>query len=89
MVSCHDDGLHFSNCRGWITVESCAFHGLMDNPINVHGTSVPVTEILNSRLLRCRFTRPDSVGLGLWARPWHSREEMIETRCCTEMEILV
>ena len=69
VASCHDDGLHFSNCRGQIAVERCKFHGLMDDPINVHGTSAPVTEILGPRSLRCRFAHRDSLGLALWARP--------------------
>ena len=68
VASCHDDGLHFSNCRGQITVERCKFHGLMDDPINLHGTSAPVTEILDPRSLRCRFAHRDSLGLALWAR---------------------
>ena len=62
----HDDGLHFSNCKGTILVDSCRFAGLMDDPINVHGTSVLITEKLNNRVLRCRFVHPQSIGF-TWA----------------------
>ena len=40
----------------------------MDDPINIHGTSVRVEEILDGNRLRCRFMHHQSVGL-LWARP--------------------
>ena len=59
----HDDGFHFSNCKGHILVEHCHFEGLMDDPINVHGTAVRIQEIIDSRHLRCRFMHPQSVGL--------------------------
>ena len=36
----HDDGCHFSNCKGKITIDNSAFEGLMDDPVNVHGTAV-------------------------------------------------
>jgi len=67
-LSGHDDGFHFSNCRGQITVSHCEFAALMDDPVNIHGTSVRVEEILNENRLRCRFMHHQSVGM-LWARP--------------------
>jgi hypothetical protein len=67
-LSGHDDGFHFSNCRGQIHVSHCEFAALMDDPINVHGTSVRVEEKLAPDRLRCRFMHHQSVGL-LWARP--------------------
>ena len=42
VMSGHDDGLHISNCRGLVQIDGCRFHGLMDDPINVHGTSVRI-----------------------------------------------
>ena len=59
----HDDGFHFSNCKGKITVEDCKFEGLMDDPINVHGTAVRVIEKLGARTLKCRFMHNESVSL--------------------------
>ncbi len=63
LFSGHDDGFHFSNCKGTILVEACTFQGLMDDPINVHGTSVKVIRILNQSTLMCRFMHEQSVGL--------------------------
>lgn len=64
----HDDGLHFSNCKGQITVDRCRFAGLMDDPINVHGTSVQIIEKISDRKLRCKFMHHQSTGT-VWARP--------------------
>ncbi len=67
-LSGHDDGFHFSNCRGQISVSECEFAALMDDPINIHGTSVRIEEILTENKLRCKFMHHQSVGLQ-WARP--------------------
>jgi hypothetical protein len=67
-LSGHDDGFHFSNCRGQIRVSDCEFAALMDDPINIHGTSVRVEEIQDANRLRCKFMHHQSVGLN-WARP--------------------
>ncbi|MEP6846661.1 MAG: alpha-1,3-galactosidase B, partial [Panacibacter sp.] len=62
----HDDGCHFSNCRGQILVENCAFEGLMDDPINVHGTAVQIIEKKSATQLLCRLMHEQSVGME-WA----------------------
>lgn len=62
----HDDGLHFSNCRGEIKVDSCRFLGLMDDPINVHGTNVKVVQIKSNKILVCEFMHHQAIGLN-WA----------------------
>ena len=64
----HDDGFHYSNCKGDVVVENCVFHALMDDPINVHGTSVRVMERVDDFTLRCKFMHGQTVGLH-WARP--------------------
>jgi Right handed beta helix region len=64
----HDDGLHFSNCKGEIKVDKCRFVGLMDDPINVHGTSVLITKKINEKKLLCKFIHDQSYGF-VWARP--------------------
>jgi hypothetical protein len=63
-----DDGIQVSNCKGQITINNCEFAGLMDDPINVHGTSVQVIEILTDKQLKCRFMHHQSVGLN-WGHP--------------------
>lgn len=63
MFAGHDDGFHFSNCKGHIQVEECEFQGLMDDPINVHGTSVRITDKLSDVGLKCKFMHDQSIGL--------------------------
>ncbi|HVM90085.1 MAG TPA: right-handed parallel beta-helix repeat-containing protein [Puia sp.] len=63
----HDDGLHFSNCKGQIDVDSCRFLALMDDPVNVHGTSVQVIKKINNKKLLCKFMHEQSIGFE-WAR---------------------
>lgn len=66
VLSGHDDGLQVSNCRGRVQVTNCLFRGLMDDPINVHGTSVAIiARSADGKQLRCRFMHRQAVGL-----PW-------------------
>lgn len=67
VFSGHDDGMHFSNCRGQIVIDSCWFMGLMDDPINIHGTSVRISEKINDNKLICEFIEGMSFGF-VWAR---------------------
>ncbi|HSB92281.1 MAG TPA: hypothetical protein VLC28_04150, partial [Flavitalea sp.] len=62
----HDDGCHFSNCKGNILLEHCSFRGLMDDPVNVHGTAVQVVEKKSDKELLCRFMHHQSTGME-WA----------------------
>jgi len=59
----HDDGLHVSNCGGKVTITNCEFGGLMDDPINVHGTSVKIIEKISDQKLKCRFMHEQSNGM--------------------------
>jgi hypothetical protein len=68
VLSGHDDGAHISNCRGLILVEECRFHGLMDDPINVHGTSVRIIGRPAANRLLCKFMHEQSTGM-TWGRP--------------------
>ena len=70
-LSGHDDGLHFMGCRGEIIVDDCDANGLMDDPINIHGTYVPVVERLNDNTLSCSYAHSMSLGL-IWAKPGDS-----------------
>lgn len=64
----HDDGFHLMGCRGLIQVDQCEWEGLMDDPINVHGTCVKVVEVLAPNRIKCRFMEKQSQGLR-WAVP--------------------
>jgi hypothetical protein len=68
ILSGHDDGFHYSNCRGQITIDSCRFLALMDDPVNVHGTSVRVMKKKDDSSLVCKFMHNQSIGF-VWARP--------------------
>ncbi|RED26396.1 hypothetical protein BD847_0314 [Flavobacterium cutihirudinis] len=65
-LSGHDDGLHFMGCKGEIIIDNCDAQGLMDDPINIHGTYVPVMEKIDDYALKCNFGQNMSHGL-LWA----------------------
>ncbi|MDR1593514.1 MAG: right-handed parallel beta-helix repeat-containing protein [Prevotellaceae bacterium] len=67
----HDDGFQISNCKGDVIVKDCTFHALMDDPINVHGTSVRIIECVDDYTLRCRFMHGQSSGM-TWARAGES-----------------
>lgn len=67
VVSGHDDGLHLSNNSGEILVEQCWFYGLMDDPINVHGTSVRVIEKLDNYTVKGLFVHEQAIGFAKWA----------------------
>jgi hypothetical protein len=67
ILSGHDDGFHYSNCKGMIIIDSCRFLALMDDPVNVHGTSVRVMEKRSSNTLLCKFMHSQSIGF-IWAR---------------------
>ena len=66
-LSGHDDGFHFSNCKGQISVTNCVFSALMDDPINIHGTSVKIIDLLARDKLLCQFMHHQSKGLQ-WTR---------------------
>jgi hypothetical protein len=62
-LSGHDDGLQVSNCKGFVRVENCHYYGLMDDPINVHGTSVRIIERRDANTLKCSFMHAQSIGM--------------------------
>jgi len=67
VVSGHDDGAQISNCRGLVLIEDCTFHGLMDDPINCHGTSVRIIEKREENTLLCQFMHDQATGM-IWGR---------------------
>ncbi|MCK5149009.1 right-handed parallel beta-helix repeat-containing protein [bacterium] len=67
VVSGHDDGAQISNCCGHILIEDCTFHGLMDDPINVHGTSVCIIGKPAGNRLTCQFMHGQATGM-IWGR---------------------
>lgn len=56
------DGMHISGCRGDILIEDCHFSGMHDDPINVHGTYLQITEIMSPTKVRLRFMHHQTYG---------------------------
>lgn len=67
VVCGHDDGIHLPNDSGDIIIENCFFYGLMDDAINLHGICTQVTEIIDSKTLRCSFVHDQAKGFDKWA----------------------
>lgn len=68
VFSGHDDGFHFMGCSGLIKVENCSWAGLMDDPINIHGTCVRIVEVISPTRIKCKFMHSMSLGME-WGRP--------------------
>lgn len=62
VIASSADGMHFSGCRGQISINNCRFNGMHDDPVNVHGTHLKVTEILSPTSLKLRFMHHQSYG---------------------------
>lgn len=62
VIASSADGMHFSGCKGQITINHCRFSGLHDDPINVHGTHLKVTEIVSPHTVKLRFMHHQSYG---------------------------
>jgi polygalacturonase len=62
LIASSADFMHFSGCRGLITVETCTFSGAHDDPINIHGTNLRVTGTPARNRLKLRFMHGQSYG---------------------------
>lgn len=62
IVASSADFMHFSGCRGKVTVEDCRFSGAHDDPINVHGTNLRIVAKPDANRLRVRFMHGQSYG---------------------------
>lgn len=67
ILSGHDDGFHFMGCSGFIRIEECEWAGLMDDPVNIHGTCVRIVDILSPTRIKCKFMHEQSQGME-WGR---------------------
>lgn len=62
VIASSADGMHFSGCKGQITINHCRFRGMHDDPVNVHGTHLKVTEIISPVKLKLRFMHHQTYG---------------------------
>jgi hypothetical protein len=62
IMSCFADCFHFSGCKGLVLIDSCRTSGSHDDPINVHGTHLQVTEVLPGNKIKVRFMHHQTYG---------------------------
>lgn len=59
------DILHFSGCRGKVSIKNGCFKGAHDDAVNIHGTHLIITERnVADNLLTLRFMHPQTFGIG-------------------------
>lgn len=56
------DFMHFSGCKGKITVQGCRFEGAHDDPINIHGTNLRIVSKIDDKTVKLRFMHGQSYG---------------------------
>lgn len=56
------DFMHFSGCKGKITVLGCRFEGAHDDPINIHGTNLRIVSKIDDKTVKLRFMHGQSYG---------------------------
>lgn len=57
------DGFHFSGCKGKIIIKNCKTYGGHDDPVNVHGTHLKVTDKISDTKIKLRFMHGQTYGL--------------------------
>lgn len=56
------DFVQMSGCKGEILIENSRFSGAQDDPINIHGTHLAVTNFLSPNKLAVRYMHPQTYG---------------------------
>jgi len=62
------DMMHFSGCKGKITIDQCCFSGRQDDPVNVHGTNLRIVDKTGDCSLKLRFMHPQSYGFHVFSQ---------------------
>lgn len=62
-IAAFADGMHFSGCRGNISIKDCHIKGLHDDPINVHGTYLKIEKIHSPEVVTMRFIHGQTYGM--------------------------
>jgi len=56
------DFFQVSGCKGQISFDGCTFAGSHDDPINIHGTHLRITDIISDDCMRVRFMHGQTFG---------------------------
>ena len=56
------DCMHFSGCKGKITIHDCRFEGAQDDPINIHATYLRIVSKIDDKTVKLRFMHGQSYG---------------------------
>ncbi len=72
VVGPKDDGFHFSGCSGAILIDGCRVECTPDDPINIHGTCLPVDLQPAGNTLLAHFGEGMSIGQACWGKPGDS-----------------
>ena len=56
------DFIQISGCKGLIDIQNSYFAGAHDDPINIHGTHLQVTEFISDKELKVKFMHHQSYG---------------------------
>jgi hypothetical protein len=62
MIASFADGMHFSCCKGLISVDSCRFDGMHDDAINVHGVHLGIAGHPSLNTLSLRYLHSQTYG---------------------------
>ncbi len=64
-TSCAADFMHFSGCRGKISIENGFYLGAHDDAINVHGTHLKITDVdYDKNETKLKFMHSQTYGIG-------------------------
>jgi hypothetical protein len=62
MIASFADGMHFSCCKGLVSIDSCRFDGMHDDAINVHGVHLRIVGKTSADQLILRYMHPQTYG---------------------------
>ncbi|MCF3107361.1 right-handed parallel beta-helix repeat-containing protein [Niabella sp. CC-SYL272] len=62
VIAAFADAFHFSGCKGTIVIDSCETSGLHDDPVNVHGTHLKITEQTDDTHVKLQFMHHQTYG---------------------------
>ncbi len=62
MIASFADGMHFSCCKGLLSVDSCRFDGMHDDAVNVHGVHLKIVGKPSANQLILRYMHPQTYG---------------------------